>query len=89
MFIDHPSLKYLLSQKDLNLRQTRWLEFHKDYDVHFQYYPGKANVVIDALRCIPCPTLNHLLYMTTELCEKFKRLEINIVVGKGKSLLLQ
>ena len=35
VFTDHQSLKYLFSQKDLNLRQTRWLEFLKDYDVHF------------------------------------------------------
>ena len=49
VFTDHQSLKYLFSQKDLNLRQTRWLEFLKDYDVHFPYYSGKANVVADAL----------------------------------------
>jgi len=35
IFIDHQSLKYLFSQKDLNLRQTRWLDLLKDYDVHF------------------------------------------------------
>jgi len=35
IFADHQSLKYLLSQKDLNLRQIRWLEFLKDYDINF------------------------------------------------------
>jgi len=35
IFTNHQSLKYLFSQKDLNLRQTRWLEFLKDYDVYF------------------------------------------------------
>jgi len=35
VFTDHQSLKYLFSQKDLNLRQTRWLEFLKDYDINF------------------------------------------------------
>ena len=35
VFIDHQSLKYLSSQKDLNLRQTSWLEFLKNYDIHF------------------------------------------------------
>ena len=49
VFTDHQSLKYFFSQKDLNLRQTKRLEFLKDYDVHFQYHPGKANVVADAL----------------------------------------
>jgi len=49
VFTNHQSLKYLFSQKDLNLRQTRWLEFLKDYNAHFQYHPGKAKVVADAL----------------------------------------
>ncbi|KAL4309853.1 hypothetical protein GQ457_01G017270 [Hibiscus cannabinus] len=50
MFTDHKSLKYLLTQKDLNLRQRRWMELLKDYDLVIDYHPGKANVVADALR---------------------------------------
>ena len=49
IFTDHKSLKYLLTQKYLNLRQRRWLELFKDYDCIIDYYPGKANVVADAL----------------------------------------
>src|SRR5262244_3217049 len=49
VFTDHKSLKYLFSQKDLNLRQRRWMEFLKDYDFQMSYHPGKANVVADAL----------------------------------------
>ena len=49
IFTDHESLKYLLTQKDLNLRQRRWLELLKDYDCIIDYHPGKANVVADAL----------------------------------------
>ena len=49
IFTDHKSLKYLLAQKDLNLRQCRWLELFKDYDFIIDYHPGKANVVVDAL----------------------------------------
>ena len=49
IFTDHKSLKYLLTQKDLNLRQRRWLELFKDYDCIIDYHPGKANVVADAL----------------------------------------
>ncbi|KAA3479251.1 DNA/RNA polymerases superfamily protein [Gossypium australe] len=49
IFTDHKSLKYLMTQKDLNLRQRRWLERIKDYDLVIDYYPGKANVVVDAL----------------------------------------
>ena len=49
IFTDHKSLKYLFTQKELNMRQRRWLELIKDYDILIQYHPGKANVVADAL----------------------------------------
>ncbi|KAA3470616.1 DNA/RNA polymerases superfamily protein [Gossypium australe] len=49
IFTDHKSLKYLMSQKDLNLRQHKWLELLKDYDLVIDYHPRKANVVADAL----------------------------------------
>lgn len=49
VYTDHKSLKYLMSQKDLNLRQRRWLELLKDYELVLDYHPGKANVVADAL----------------------------------------
>jgi hypothetical protein len=42
-------LKYIFTQKDLNLRQRRWLELIKDYDLEIHYHPGKANLVADAL----------------------------------------
>ena len=42
-------MKYIFTQKELNLRQRRWLELIKDYDVKLHYHPGKANVVADAL----------------------------------------
>ncbi|KAA3483486.1 RNA-directed DNA polymerase-like protein [Gossypium australe] len=49
IYTDHKSLKYLLTQKELNLRQRRWIELLKDYDCSIEYHPGKANVVADAL----------------------------------------
>ena len=49
IYTDHKSLKYLLTQKELNLRYRRWLELFKDYDCIIDYHPGKANVVADAL----------------------------------------
>ncbi|WMV49694.1 hypothetical protein MTR67_043079, partial [Solanum verrucosum] len=48
VFTDHKSLQYVFTQKDLNLRQRRWLEFFKDYDMSVHYHPGKANMVADA-----------------------------------------
>ena len=49
IYTDHKSLKYLLTQKELNLRQRQWLELFKDYDCIVNYHPRKANVVVDAL----------------------------------------
>jgi ribonuclease HI len=49
IYSDHKSLKYIFTQNDLNLRQRRWLELIKDYDLGINYHPGKANVVADAL----------------------------------------
>nr|GFA23571.1 retrotransposon protein, putative, Ty3-gypsy subclass [Tanacetum cinerariifolium] len=49
MFIDHKSLQHILDQKDLNVRQRRWLKLLSDYDCDIRYHPGKANVVADAL----------------------------------------
>ncbi|GKE64515.1 putative reverse transcriptase domain-containing protein [Tanacetum coccineum] len=49
MFTDHKSLQHILDQKDLNMRQRRWLELLADYDCEILYHPGKANFVIDAL----------------------------------------
>nr|GFB80475.1 retrotransposon protein, putative, Ty3-gypsy subclass [Tanacetum cinerariifolium] len=49
IFTDHKSLKYVFTQRELNMRRRRWLELLKDYDTNIQYHPGKANVVTDAL----------------------------------------
>ena len=49
LFSDHKSLKYFFSQKELNMRQRRWMELLNDYDFSLQYHFGKANVVADAL----------------------------------------
>ncbi|GJT79652.1 retrotransposon protein, putative, ty3-gypsy subclass [Tanacetum coccineum] len=49
VFTDHKSLQHILDQKELNMRQRRWLELLADYDYEICYHPGKANVVADAL----------------------------------------
>ncbi|GKA90464.1 putative reverse transcriptase domain-containing protein [Tanacetum coccineum] len=49
VFTNHKSLQHILDQKELNMRQHRWLELLSDYDCEICYHPGKANVVADAL----------------------------------------
>ncbi|GJU72253.1 putative reverse transcriptase domain-containing protein [Tanacetum coccineum] len=49
VFTDHKSLQHILNQKELNMRQRRWLELLSDYDYEIRYHPGKANMVADAL----------------------------------------
>ena len=49
VFTEHKSLQHILNQKELNMRQRRWIELLADYDCEIRYHPGKANVVADAL----------------------------------------
>ena len=49
MFSDHKNLKYIFTQRDLNMRQCRWMEYPEDYDFTFYYHHGKANVMANAL----------------------------------------
>ncbi|GKD69336.1 putative reverse transcriptase domain-containing protein [Tanacetum coccineum] len=49
VFTDHKSLQHILDQKELTMRECRWLELLADYDYEIRYHPGKANVVADAL----------------------------------------
>jgi hypothetical protein len=47
--MNHKSLKYIFTKPDLNMRQRRWLEWIKDYELDVHYHPSKANVVANAL----------------------------------------
>jgi hypothetical protein len=49
IYTDHESLKYIFTQPNLNMRQRRWLELIKDYELEVHYHPGKANVIVNAL----------------------------------------
>ncbi|GJW74076.1 putative reverse transcriptase domain-containing protein, partial [Tanacetum coccineum] len=69
MYTNHKSLQHILDQKELNMRQRRWLELLSDYDCELRYHPGKANMVADALRrkCRPKPLRVRALVMTIGL----------------------
>ncbi|KAI3518312.1 hypothetical protein L1887_06894 [Cichorium endivia] len=73
IYTDHKSLKYLMDQQDLNMRQHRWLDVLKDYDCEILYHPGKANVVADALSrkkiCVPLRVTCLRMTVVTPLLE--------------------
>ncbi|GAU32901.1 hypothetical protein TSUD_393220 [Trifolium subterraneum] len=75
VFSDHKSLKYLFDQKELNMRQRRWLEFLKYYDFELSYHPGKANVVADALSRKSLH-MSSLMEKELELIEEFRDLSL-------------
>jgi hypothetical protein len=80
VYIDHKSLKYIFTQKDLNLRQRRWLELIKDYDLEIHYHPGKANLVADALSRKEHVHAAIVAQLPDELVEDFERLNLGLVV---------
>jgi hypothetical protein len=79
VYTDHKSLKYIFTQKDLNLRQRRWLELIKDYDLEIHYHPGKANLVVDALSRKDHVHAAIITQLPNELAEDFDKLNLGIV----------
>ncbi|KAL0559143.1 hypothetical protein IC582_003733 [Cucumis melo] len=80
IFTDHKILKYFFTQKELNMRQRRWLELVKDYDCEILYHPGKINVVADALS----RKVSHSAALITRqapLHQDLERAEIAVSVG--------
>ena len=76
---DHKSLKYIFTQAELNMRQQRWLELIKDYDLEVHYHPGKVNVVVDALsRKAHCNCLT-VTPRDITLCQEIENLEIEMI----------
>ncbi|WVZ52005.1 hypothetical protein U9M48_003101 [Paspalum notatum var. saurae] len=79
IYTDHKSLKYIFTQNELNMRQRRWLELIKDYDMEIHYHPGKANVVADALSRKSYANMALGFMMPHELCEEFERLSLGFL----------
>jgi hypothetical protein len=79
IYTDHKSLKYIFTQADLNMRQRRWLELIKDYDLEVHYHPGKANVVADGLsrkaQC-NCVTMDSKI---ATLCDELRKLNMEVI----------
>jgi hypothetical protein len=72
-------LKYISTQSDLNLRQRRWLELIKDYDLKINYHPGKAIVVADALRRRSHVNMLATRELLLEFCKEFEKLNLGWV----------
>ncbi|KAJ3673166.1 hypothetical protein LUZ60_006540 [Juncus effusus] len=87
MYTDHKSLKYIFSQKELNLRQRRWLELIKNYDISVEYRPGKANVVADALSRKRYVTLSACIVYNSHVLDELRKMDIELVLPGDKAIL--
>jgi hypothetical protein len=79
VYSDHKSLKYIFTQPDLNLRQRRWLELIKDYDLGINYHPDKANVVADALSRRSHLNMLAIRELLPKFYEEFEKLNLGWV----------
>jgi hypothetical protein len=79
VYTDHKSLKYIFTQSELNMRQWRWLELIKDYELEIHYHPRKANVVADALSRKSQVNLMVAHSMPYELAKEFDRLSLGFL----------
>ena len=80
LYTDHKSLKYFFTQKELNMRQRRWLELIKDYNLTINYTPGKANVVADALSRKAMSSEVAGRELQKELMKEIEQLQIKILI---------
>ena len=74
-------MKYIFTQSDLNLRQRRWLELIKDYDLKVHYHPGKANVVADALSRKSYANGLRMTFLLAELCAEMEHLNLSFITN--------
>jgi len=81
IYTDHKSLKYIFTQKDLNLRQQRWLELLKDYTLDIRYHPGKANVAADTFSRSPKGMIASSLTRNPQPLKELEVLYIEIILS--------
>ena len=74
VFADQKRLQYVFTEKKLNLRQRRWLQLLKDYDMSVLYNPGKANVVVDAISRMTMSSVSHIDEAKKDLVKDVHRL---------------
>jgi hypothetical protein len=90
VYTDHKSLKYIFTQSELNMRQRRWLELIKYYELEIHYHPGKANVVADALSRKSQVNLMVARLMPYELAKEFDRLSLGFLNNtRGVTIVLE
>jgi hypothetical protein len=88
IYTNHKSLKYIFTQVDLNMRQRRWLELIKDYDLEVHYHSGKSNIVADALgRKAYCFCLS-IEAFNEKLCWEMRKLNLEIIPQGSLNYLL-
>ena len=86
IFTDHQSLKYLFTQKELSLRQRRWMELLKDYDCTIDYHPSKSNVVADALSRKSTGSLAYMQTIQLPLMVEFRELGVELRMHAPRAL---
>ncbi|XP_028098494.1 uncharacterized protein LOC114298164 [Camellia sinensis] len=87
VYTDHKSLKYLFTQKESNMRQRRWLELIKDYDLQIHYHPGKANTVADALSRKNMGDLANLFTKQKELVSELDKMSVEFKIHGQETVL--
>ncbi|KAL2226366.1 UNVERIFIED_CONTAM: Retrovirus-related Pol polyprotein from transposon [Sesamum indicum] len=81
IFTDHKSLKYIPTQKELDLRQRRWMELLKDYDCTIDYHIGKANIVADALSRKTVDQLASMICYNIEYLTALRAMDVHFSNG--------
>jgi hypothetical protein len=79
IYIDHKSLKYIFTQKELNMRQRKWLELIEDYDCYIMYHLGKANVVANTSSRKSCSRVLNSITTPDQLAQHIEMVQLNVV----------